>query len=120
MNTSKVIVEVQLDFSDESDRALKILLQVGEELLDKYGLWVEIIPVHIWFVDPIEAESSDLPKIFINGKLRFIGRSPTRREIINAILEHVNIPYKSTESMRVVFDSKENFSRKLPEVATLN
>jgi hypothetical protein len=98
LEISKVIVEVQLDFSEESDKALKVLFNVAEELLDKYNLWVEIIPVHLWFTDPLEAELSDLPKIFINGKLRFIGKAPSKREATKAILEHAGLPPKTSES----------------------
>jgi len=65
MEVTKVIVEVQLDFSEESDEALRTLFAVAEELLDKHNIWVEIIPTHIWFVDPVQAEMSDFPKIFI-------------------------------------------------------
>lgn len=116
MDVSKVIVEIQLDFSDESDKALKTLFNVAEELLDKYNLWVEIIPVHLWFTDPLEAEATDLPKIFINGKLRFIGKSPSKRELTTAILEHAGIPPKTSESGAPIH-VKINFDGGLPEVA---
>ncbi|MEM4481657.1 MAG: hypothetical protein QXK88_00740 [Desulfurococcaceae archaeon] len=117
MSINKVIVEVQLDFSEESDRALKTLFNVAEELLDKYELWVEIIPVHLWFSDPLEAELSDLPKIFINGKLRFIGKSPSRREALNAILEHANTPPKRVETASNTINSRIDFDGGIPEVA---
>lgn len=120
MNITKVIVEVQLDFSEESDKALRALFNVAEELLDKYSLWVEIIPVHLWFTDPLEAEVSDLPRIFINGKLRFIGRAPRRGELLDAILEHAGLPPKPSESTYSAVHTKINFDGGLPEVALVN
>jgi len=88
---TKVIVEIRLDFSEESDEALRTLFQVAEELLDKYNIWVEIIPEHLWFDDPLEAESMDLPQIFINGKLRFIGKVPSKNELKSAIMERIGV-----------------------------
>lgn len=117
MSANKVIVEIQLDFSNESDRALRTLFSVAEELLDKYNLWVEIIPIHLWFVDPLEAEMSDLPRIYINGKLRFIGRSPNKKEIFSAILEHADTPPGRAETTSNSMSSKVNFDGGLPEVA---
>lgn len=120
MNTTKVIVEVQLDFSDESDKALRALFSIAEELLDKYNLWVEIIPVHLWFADPLEAEASDLPRIFINGKLRFIGRTPRKGELVDAILEHAGLPPKPSESVYSTISTKMNFDGGLPEVVLVS
>lgn len=117
MSVNKVIVEIQLDFSDESDKALKMLFNVAEELLDKYNLWVEILPTHLWFTDPLEAEASDLPKIFINGKLRFIGKVPRRKELIEAVLEHAGLPPKSSGSTYSSIYTKINLDGGLPEVA---
>lgn len=86
---TKVVVEIHLDFTEESDKALRTLFEVAEELLETKGVWVDIIPVHLWFENPIEADLNDLPKVFINGKLRFIGKAPSRKELISAILERV-------------------------------
>jgi hypothetical protein len=114
---NKVIVELHLDFSEESDKALRTLFVVAEELLDQYNLWVEIVPVHVWFQNPLEAELEDLPKIYINGKLRFIGRAPTKTEAIKAILEHAKLPpVKSTQS--IIVTSKIDLDGGLPEVST--
>ncbi|MEM1639719.1 MAG: thioredoxin family protein [Desulfurococcaceae archaeon] len=119
MDVNKVIVEVQLDFNEESDKALKVLFNVAEELLDKYNLWVEILPVHLWFTDPLEAELSDLPKIFINGKLRFIGKAPNKKEIIKAILEHAGLPPKTSESLGYNY-VKVNFDGGMPEAVLIS
>ena len=99
----KVVVELYLDLSEESDNALRLVFNIAEELLDKHNIWVEIIPVHVWFTDPIEQEAMDLPKIFINGKLRFIGRTPTRRELIEAIKEHINIPPRRASAWEITY-----------------
>jgi hypothetical protein len=79
-----------LDFEDESEKALHIAWEVAEELLDKENIWVDIVPVHIWVTDPIGMDYPDLPKIIINGKTRFIGRAPSREELIEAIKEGLN------------------------------
>ncbi|MEM3926423.1 MAG: thioredoxin family protein [Desulfurococcaceae archaeon] len=108
MDMSKVIVEIQLDLSEESDTALRTLFNAAEELLDRYGVWVEIIPIHIWSNDPLESETMDLPRIYINGKLRFIGRAPSKKELISAIMERIGTPPKRAEtsaiSTKVFFD----------------
>lgn len=113
----KVVVEIQLDFSEESDTALRTVFSVAEELLDKYNIWVEILPVHLWFVDPLEQELADLPKIFINGHLRFIGKAPSRKELIEAILSHVGMPPRRSMHYASIL-GKVNFDGGLPEVAT--
>ncbi|MCY0868654.1 MAG: thioredoxin family protein [Desulfurococcus sp.] len=98
----KVIVEVRLDFSEESDKALRRVFYVAEELLDKYGVWVEIIPEHVWFTDPLEAEVMDLPQIYINGKLRFIGRAPSISDLKSAIMEKVGVQPAKREEAGIV------------------
>lgn len=117
MSVNKVIVEVQLDFSEESDKALKTLFNIAEELLDKFSLWVEIIPVHLWFTDPFEAEAADLPKIYINGKLRFIGKAPSRRELVMAIKEYAGLPPREPETQSKAVFAKINFDGGFPEAA---
>lgn len=112
----KVIVEVQLDFSEESDKTLRTLFEVAEELLDKHNIWVEIVPTHIWFTDPLEVEMADLPKVFINGKLRFIGRTPTKKELVEAILSHVGLPAERSKQS-IPLPSRVTFDGGFPEVA---
>lgn len=112
----KVVVEVQLDFSEESDKTLRTIFEVAEEMLDKYNIWVEIIPVHLWFADPLESELADLPKVFINGRLRFIGRSPSKKEIVEAILNHVGLPPERTK-VHSPIPTRINFDGGFPEAA---
>lgn len=112
----KVVVEIQLDFSEESDKTLRTLFEVAEEMLDKYNIWVEIIPVHLWFTDPLESELADLPKVFINGRLRFIGRPPSKKEIIEAILSHAGLPPERPRSSSPI-PTKINFDGGFPEAA---
>lgn len=97
---AKVIVEIYLDFSEESDKALKTLLSVAEELLDEH-IWVDVIPHHVWFASPLEAEVMDLPKIVINGKIRFIGKAPDKSEMISAIRERVGMPPIKSEEVEL-------------------
>jgi hypothetical protein len=86
----RVEVVLFLDFEDESEKALHTAWEVAEELLDKENIWVDIVPIHVWVTDPIGMEYPDLPKIVINGKTRFIGRAPSREELIDAIKEGLN------------------------------
>jgi len=116
-DTIKVVIELYLDFSEESDNALRLVFNVAEELLDKYNIWVEIIPVHMWLTDPIEQEALDLPKIFINGKLRFIGRTPTKKELIEAIREHINIPPRRALTWEITYTKALDGG--LPQVAEI-
>lgn len=118
MTITKVIVEVQLDFSEESDNVLRTLFSIAEELLDKNNIWVEIIPVHLWFTNPLEAEVSDLPKVFINGKLRFIGRAPNRRELIQAVLEHAGLP-PARADVQQTYQVNMDFDGGLPEASLI-
>jgi len=97
---TKVIVEVFLDFSEESDKALKTLLAVAEELLDQH-IWVDVIPHHVWFSDPLEAEAMDLPRIVINGKIRFIGKAPEKNEVKSAIMERIGAPFVKSEDVGI-------------------
>jgi len=115
VDTVKVIVELHLDLSEESDDAIRTAFNVAEELLDKYNIWVEIIPVQVWFTDPIEQDTADLPKIYINGKLRFIGRAPTRKELVEAIREHINIPPRRAATWEITFT--KTLDGGLPQVA---
>jgi hypothetical protein len=117
-DVEKVVVEIQLDFSVESDKALKTLFDVAEELLDKYNTWVEIIPIHVWLADPFESEIADLPKIFINGKLRFIGRAPSKKELKEAIMSHVGLPRRREQQPTLIL-GKVNFDGGFPEVALI-
>ncbi len=86
----KVQVILFLDFDEESEKALQITWETAEELLDNEGIWVEIIPIHTWIGDPLGIEYADLPKILINGRTMFIGRSPSKKELKEAILDRLN------------------------------
>lgn len=86
-NINKVQLIIYLDFSSESDKALQTAWRVANDLLEE-GVWVEIEPVHMWLNDPLES-SVDLPKIYINGKLMFIGRAPSYTELKDAILDRI-------------------------------
>jgi len=116
-DVTKVIVELHLDLSEESDNAIRVAFNVAEELLDKHNVWVEIIPVHIWFTDPIEQGSADLPRIFINGKLRFIGRAPTKKELADAIREHISIPPRRPRAQEITHTGV--FDGGLPQAAEI-
>ncbi len=87
-NMDRVQVRLYLDFSDESEKALRIAWEVAEELFEK-NIWVEIEPIHYWLNNPIDSEIYDFPKIMINGKLMFIGRAPSKQELIDAIMDRV-------------------------------
>lgn len=105
INMDQVQVRLYLDFSDESEKALKTAWEVAEELLD-HNIWVEIEPIHYWFNSPLDSEIYDFPKIFINGKLMFIGRAPSKEEFINAILDRIGKYLKREISEEQVFINK--------------
>lgn len=86
-DVDRVQVQMYLDFSDESEKAIQVAWKVANDLLER-NIWVEVEPIHTWLVDPIEG-AIDLPKVFINGKLMFIGRAPTYAELVDAILDRV-------------------------------
>jgi len=106
----KVQLRLYLDFSDESEEALRISWLVAEELLDK-NIFVEVEPIHQWFNDLLDEYNEDLPKIFINGKLMFIGRAPSREELIDAILDRIGKYIKSASSDEKIayVDDREGF-----------
>jgi len=107
----KVQVRIYLDFSEESEKAINTAWHVAEEMLDEYGVWVEIEPIHLWVTDPLGTEILDLPKIEINGKTMFIGRAPTHRELIEAILDRIGKPLVKPRAREVVVisDGKDGF-----------
>lgn len=88
----KVQVTLILGFDDESEKALQTAWNVAQELLEQ-DIWVEIIPIHLWLTDVTGIELPDLPRIVINGKTMFVGRAPSRQELIDAILDRINKPY---------------------------
>jgi len=85
----KVQVVLYLGFDEASEESLKLTWNVAQEILDQYGIWVEVIPIHVWINDPIEMQYADLPKIEINGRVMIIGRVPSKEELIDLILSRV-------------------------------
>lgn len=85
----KVQVTLYLGFDEVSEECLKITWSVAQEILEEYGIWIEVIPIHVWIQDPIELQFADLPKIEINGKTMIIGRSPSKEELIDLILSRI-------------------------------
>jgi len=106
----KVQLRLYLDFSDESEEALRISWLVAEELLER-NIFVEVEPIHQWFNDLLDEYNEDLPKIFINGKLMFIGRAPSREELIDAIFDRIGKYIKpvSGDEKIVYVDDREGF-----------
>ncbi|OYT38637.1 MAG: hypothetical protein B6U89_05475 [Desulfurococcales archaeon ex4484_58] len=102
-----VQVQIYLAFDEESEKALETAWIVAEELLDE-NIWVEIEPIHIWIDDPLGTNIYDLPKIVINGKVMFIGRAPSRKELLEAILDRVGKKLTSKTSREPVFSKNKN------------
>lgn len=86
-NIDKVQLIIYVDFGNESEKALQTAWRVADDLFER-NIWVEVEPIHIWLSDPLE-NSIDLPKIYINGKLMFIGRAPSYTELREAILDRI-------------------------------
>ncbi|WP_440059544.1 hypothetical protein ACSU1N_07095 [Thermogladius sp. 4427co] len=97
----RVELYIVLGFDEESDKALKIAWDVAEKMLEK-GIWVVITPVHEWLADPLLNEYSDYPKIYINGRLMFIGRAPSEDELVKAIEDRLGIKTKFAREEGVV------------------
>ncbi len=85
-DTPRVDVVVYLGFDEESDKLLKLVWDVAQDILDKYGVWVEITPVNIWLMG---YNVPELPRLEINGKTMIIGRVPSKEELIDMILSRV-------------------------------
>jgi len=85
----KVEVVITLGFDDDSEKALQIAWKVAQKILDEYGVWVEVLPVHVWIHDPVGFGIPDLPRIEVNGKVVAIGRVPDEEEFIDIILSRV-------------------------------
>ena len=98
----KVQVTLLLGFDDNSEKALHLTWEVAQEILEEYGVWVEIIPIHIWIHDPTGIQQPDLPCIEINGRTMFIGRVPDKEELIDVILSRVFNKEVSGEHILVV------------------
>jgi len=82
----KVEVTVYMGFDDVGDEAFRTVWSVAEEMLDKYGIWIDIIPINVWIYDPMGLSNPDLPRIDINGRTFITGRAPSREELIDIIL----------------------------------
>ncbi len=97
-----------LGFDEESEKALKLVWDIAQEVLNKYGVWVEVIPYHIWVHDPMGLMCPDLPKIVINGKTMAIGRTPSREELIDMILSRIFTKEETPSDLVVVAALQRN------------
>lgn len=93
LNCSIVQITLLLDFSEDSDKTLELALSIAEELLDK-NIFVEVEPIHVWLNPEYALQALDLPQVYINGKLMFIGRVPTKNDLMNAIMDRLGKPGK--------------------------
>ncbi|NAZ27617.1 MAG: hypothetical protein GU348_05695 [Thermogladius sp.] len=89
----KAEVYLVLGFDEESDKALRVAWNVAEKMLEK-GVWVVVTPTHEWLTDPMLTEMSDYPKVFVNGRLMFIGRAPSEDELVKAIEDRLGLKVK--------------------------
>ncbi len=108
LDPPRVQVVLYLGFDEESEKALKLVWDIAQEILDKYGVWVEVIPYHIWVHDPIGLMNPDLPKIVINGKTMAIGRTPSREELIDMILSRIFAREETPSDLVVVAALQRN------------
>ncbi|MEM1661874.1 MAG: hypothetical protein QXY53_03205 [Desulfurococcaceae archaeon] len=112
LNYSVVQVTLLLDFSEESEKILELALSVAEELLDK-NIFVEVEPIHVWFNQEYALQAIDLPQVYINGKLMFIGRVPNRSDFINAIMDRLGKSSKLIENEAIVVNESEDGFREV-------
>ncbi len=104
----KVQVVLYLGFDEESEKALKLTWDVAQEILEEYGIWVEVIPFHIWIHDPSGLFYPDLPRIEVNGKVMAIGRIPSREELIDIILSRVFSREAGSNDLVVIAATQRN------------
>jgi len=83
-----VQLRLYLDFSEESEKALRIAWELAEELLEK-NILVEVEPIHEWLDTAAGLGIQDYPRIVINGKVMFIGRAPSKQELLEAIMDRL-------------------------------
>ncbi len=98
----KVQIVLYLGFDEASEESLRVTWSVAQEILEEYGIWVEVIPIHVWVHDPIEIQFADLPKIEINGKTMIIGRIPSKEELVDLILSRVYSSDKAESEAYVI------------------
>lgn len=114
-NLDRVQVILYLDFSEESDKALQVAFEVAEELIEK-NIFVEVEPIHMWNFNLFDSFTPDLPQVFINGKLMFIGRAPGREELINAILDRLGKSRRIIEVEGLTFNEVDEGFREVEVV----
>ncbi len=85
-NNQHVEVIMYLGFDEKSEKALETIWKVAQKILEEYGVWVEITPIHVWVHDPMGITIPDLPRIEVNGKVIAIGRVPSEEELREIIL----------------------------------
>lgn len=112
LNYSVVQVTLLLDFSEESERTLELALSIAEELLDR-NIFVEVEPIHVWLNPEYALQALDLPQIYINGKLMFIGRVPTKSDFINAIMDRLGKPGKALDTDATIIAEVEDGFREV-------
>lgn len=108
INMPKVEIKLTLGFDEESDKALKIAWNVAQKILEEYGVWVEIIPVHIWHHDPLGLEVPDLPIVEVNGRVVSIGRSPSENELEDIVLTRIYTKEKNTIDLFALAAAQRN------------
>lgn len=85
----KVEIRLTLGFNEESEKALRIAWKIAQKILEEYGVWVEVVPIHVWYHDPFGLEVPDLPVIEVNGKVVCIGRAPSEEELEDIVLSKI-------------------------------
>lgn len=104
----KVEIKLTLGFNEESEKALKIAWKVAQKILEEYGVWVEVIPVHLWYHDPLGIEIPDLPIIEVNGKVMSIGKAPSEEELEDIILSRIYAKEKQSMDLYALASVQRN------------
>jgi hypothetical protein len=103
----KAEVYLVLGFDEESDKALRVAWSVAEKMIEK-GVWVVVTPTHEWLTDPMLVEMSDYPKVFVNGRLMFIGRAPSEDELVKAIEDRLGLKVKPRSEETAIQGSRSD------------
>ncbi len=94
-------ISIIMDWGDLSSDALKKVLEVKKELLIDYLIDVDVESTYININSGAFVLSEEIPSIYVNGRLLATGRSPSREEIIKAVLETEEVAPKTSRYLLV-------------------
>ncbi|WFO76202.1 hypothetical protein J4526_05055 [Desulfurococcaceae archaeon MEX13E-LK6-19] len=108
IDVPKVEIKLTLGFNEESEKALRTAWKIAQKILEEYGVWVEVIPIHVWYQDPLGLEVPDLPIIEVNGRVMSIGKAPSEEELEDVILSRIYAKGKQSTDLFALASIQRN------------